>query len=78
MTRKQELLKKIADALEPKRNTLNSINKEATDDFFFMVNNMNVRHNNCDQTDVKNYYPKFAQLSNWEKNNGMTGFMIRV
>lgn len=67
MTRKQELLKKIADALEPKRTTLNSINKSATEDFFWMVNKMNIRHNNCDHTDKKNYFPEFAKLSNSEK-----------
>ena len=67
MTRKQELLKKIADALEPKRATLNSINKSATDDFFWMVNKMNVRHNNCDHIDKKNYFPEFAKLSSPEK-----------
>lgn len=67
MIRKQELLKKIADALEPKRATLNSINKSATDDFFWMVNKMNVRHNNCDHTDKKNYFPEFAKLSSPEK-----------
>jgi len=67
MNRKQELLKKIADALEPKRTALNSINKSATDDFFWMVNKMNVRHNNCDHSDKKNYVPEFAMLSNQEK-----------
>ena len=67
MERKQELLKKIADALEPKRATLNSINKKATDDFFWMVNKMNVRHNNCDETDRKNYFQEFAKLNNYDK-----------
>lgn len=67
MTRKQELLKKIADALEPKRATLNSINKSATEDFFWMVNKMNVRHNNCEVTDSRNYFKEFAELSRSEK-----------
>lgn len=67
MTRKQELLKKIADALEPKRDILKSINKSATDDFFWMVNKMNVRHNNCDPSNRKNYFPEFATLSDPEK-----------
>ena len=67
INRKQELLKKIADALEPKRSTLNSINKSAADDFFWMVNKMNVRHNNCDPTDRKNYSPEFAKLNAAER-----------
>lgn len=67
ISRKQELLKKIADALEPKRSMLNSINKSAADDFFWMVNKMNVRHNNCDLTDRKNYSPEFAELNATER-----------
>lgn len=67
LDRKQELLKKIADAMEPKRGALNAINKSATDDFFWMVNNMNIRHNNCDATDEKNYFQAFAELPISEK-----------
>lgn len=65
--RKQEILKGIADALEPKQKELYEINKSAKDDFFWMVNNLNVRHNNCDCNDKKNYNPKFAELSPKEK-----------
>lgn len=67
MARKQELLKKIADALEPKRGLLKSINKSATEDFFWMVNKMNIRHNNCDPSDKKNYNQEFAILTEPEK-----------
>ena len=67
MTRKQELLKKIADALEPKRDILKYINKSATDNFFWMDNKMNVRHINCDPSDKKNYFPGFSTLSDKEK-----------
>ena len=65
--RKREILKQIADALEPKRTELNGINKHATDDFFSMVNNLNVRHNNCDPADAKRYREGFARLSDNEK-----------
>ena len=69
LNRKQELLKKLADALEPKRNELSSIRKQETDDFFFMVNNMNVRHNNCDSSDSKKYNKAFAMLSLKDKES---------
>ncbi len=60
--RKKEILLKIADAIEPLKDRLNSINKRNVTDFFYLVNNMNLRHNNCVPGD-KNYYPKFANLS---------------
>lgn len=60
---KKTILKKIADALEPKREALKNADKTIEKDFFYMVNNMNVRHNNCDPADAKNYNEKFASLS---------------
>ena len=65
--RKKELLKYIADTLEPERKTLSGIDKHMTDDFFFMVNNWNIRHNNCDSRDAKNYNKKFDGLSMAQK-----------
>lgn len=64
---KKAILKKIADALEPKRKLLKTANKTLEDDFFYMVNNMNVRHNNCEPSDEKRYREKFAKLSIQEK-----------
>lgn len=60
--KKKLLLIQIADALEPKKKELFSINKSMTEDFFYLVNNMNIRHNNCDSSDEKNYNPKFDRL----------------
>ena len=60
---KQLILKMIADALEPKRIELKAINKTIESDFFYMVNSMNVRHNNCDASDPKKYNQKFAVLA---------------
>ena len=57
--KKKEILRKIADALEPKRSELDQINKSFTSDLFYLVNNMNIRHNNCDN-------PTFASLSDEE------------
>lgn len=67
LTRKKELLKKIADALEPERDSLEATCPKETRDFFYMVNNMNVRHNNCDPKDEKRYREVFATLSKKEK-----------
>lgn len=67
LDKKRVLLKALADSLEPKRKELTKLNKNQTDDFFYMVNNMNIRHNNCDITDVGKYNAKFALLSNADK-----------
>ena len=65
--RKKELLKTISDAIEPKREELKSYNKTATEDFFFLVNNLNIRHNNCDPTDLAKYCKSFDIMSLPEK-----------
>ncbi len=62
LTRKKEILHQIASALEPIRKEITGINKRMTDDFFFMVNDMNIRHNNCDPMS-KAYSPKVAAWS---------------
>lgn len=67
MKAKQSILKIIADALEPKRADLRQANRRIETDFFYMVNNMNVRHNNCDESSSKHYNEKFAKLSEKEK-----------
>ena len=67
LSRKQEILKKLADALEPKRTQLKTINNTITEDFFWLVNKMNIRHNNCDPSDKGNYVPAFSSLSDQEK-----------
>ncbi|MEL7658087.1 MAG: hypothetical protein AAGU75_19510, partial [Bacillota bacterium] len=45
---KKSILLHLASELEPKRSILNSINKAFTDDIFILLNNLNLRHNNCD------------------------------
>lgn len=64
--KKKEILREIADALEPKRSELEQINKSFTSDMFYLVNNMNIRHNNCDKQDKKTYNPAFDSLSDEE------------
>ena len=67
ITRKKEILRHIADAMEPKRKELDAIVKQETDDFFWMINKMNIRHNNIDPTDRHNYFEAFALLPDNEK-----------
>ncbi len=81
--RKKELLLMIADCLEPKREGLKKKYKTQTDDFFFLVNKCNIRHNNVTQGN-KNYVSAFASLSQNEKekmydliyNQGLLLFML--
>lgn len=62
---KKNILRKIADALEPDRDTISSVNKKAADDFFYMVNNLNLRHNNVTPGD-KNYKKAVAEMNSDE------------
>lgn len=61
--RKKQLLRNIADDLEPKRSILKSICRKAADNFFCLVNTMNIRHNNCNANDKSNYNPIFANMT---------------
>lgn len=38
-------------------------------DFFYMVNSMNVRNNNCDAADKKKYNAKFVTLTSQEQED---------
>lgn len=52
--RKQEILKKFADDLEPKRKELKNLNQTTEDTLFYMFNKLNIRHNNSDIEIVAN------------------------
>ena len=67
LERKRELLKRIADDLEPKRERLIRICGRQTKDFFHLVNTMDVRHNNIDPADNAKYNSKFAKLNAAQK-----------
>lgn len=66
---KKGILNKIAAALEPMRQDLKDANKTIENDLFFLVNRMNIRHNNCDSRDSKNYCEEFDKLSKSEKES---------
>lgn len=67
LNKKKNMLIKIANALEPKRHEINEINKQLCSDYFYLINNMNIRHNNCDKTDESKYNEKFDKLQSEEK-----------
>lgn len=67
---KKAILISLGAELEPKRKSLATINKKLSEDIFFMLNNINVRHNNCSKDDpgkfkeyVANMTPE--QLEEW-------------
>lgn len=66
---KKDILRKMADALEPRRKEIASINKTLSSDFFFLVNKMNIRHNNCDPSDPSKYVEKFAKMTKKQKES---------
>lgn len=59
---KKRILLHFAAELEPKRSMLNRINKAISDDIFTLLNNLNLRHNNCD-TKSKDYIQYVAEMS---------------
>lgn len=52
---KKETILKLAEILEGKRNNLKKANSRLEDDLFYIFNNFNLRHNNCDSS-LKNKY----------------------
>lgn len=53
LARKQATLKLLADQLESNRALLKSLNKSLEDDLFYLLNNINIRHNNIDSSSTK-------------------------
>lgn len=58
---KKAILLRMGSDLEPKRKSLSAVNRSLSDDIFYILNNMNLRHNNCDKAD-KNYKEFVAQM----------------
>lgn len=52
---KKDVLLKFASYLEGRRKELHQISPKLEDSIFFILNNLNVRHNNCDPSLTKNY-----------------------
>lgn len=62
---KKTILHQIGDALEPQRKALAQIESKLSDRIFWMLNNLNIRHNNVTAGD-RNYVAKVAAMSSEE------------
>ena len=59
--KKKAILLVLSNELEPKRKQLSSINIQLTTNIFYMLNNLNLRHNNRSKKD-KNYKEYVAKM----------------
>ena len=59
---KKSILIKLGSQLEPLRHELSDRYKNLASDIFFMLNNLNIRHNNCVPSDTK-YKPYVAAMT---------------
>ena len=67
---KKQILIALGAELEPRRKELHALNKQLSEDIFFMLNNINIRHNNRNSKDsskFKEYIFKMddAKLEEW-------------
>lgn len=62
---KKTILHQIGDALEPQRKALAQIENKLSDRIFWMLNNLNIRHNNV-TVGNKSYVAKVAAMSSEE------------
>lgn len=59
---KKAILLTMGAEIEPRRDELEKLNKQLASDIFFMLNNMNVRHNNCNESDTAKYQKLVAEM----------------
>lgn len=60
---KKAILIALGADLEAKRKELQAINNKLSDDVFFMLNNINIRHNNCSKQDSAKYKKYVADMA---------------
>ena len=60
---KKKILISLGSELEPKRKELQALNKQLSEDIFFMLNNLNVRHNNRSKKDMGKYKEYVAKMT---------------
>lgn len=60
---KKKILISLGSELEPKRKDLQAINKQLSEDIFFMLNNINIRHNNRSKKDMAKYKEYVAKMT---------------
>lgn len=59
---KKKILLSLGSELEPKRKVLENINKQLSENIFYLLNNLNIRHNNRSKKS-KNYKEYVAKMS---------------
>ena len=62
VAKKKAILLALGSDLEPQRAEIKSLDKDLEDSIFFMLNNLDLRHNNRKKGD-KNYKEKVAKMS---------------
>lgn len=60
---KKGILLSIGSELEPRRKEIQSIDSQLADDIFFMLNNINIRHNNRSKKDKSKYKEYVAKMT---------------
>lgn len=60
---KARILSGIGNELEPRRDELKSVCPQAENDLFFMLNNLNIRHNNLSSENGSKYNAALAAMS---------------
>lgn len=60
---KKGILISIGAELEPKRKELQALNKQLSEDIFFLLNNINIRHNNRSKKDKAKYKEYVAKMN---------------
>lgn len=64
--KKKNILIALGTELEPKRKQLQTVDKKLSDNIFFMLNNMHIRHNNSNKNDLTKYKEYVAKMSEEE------------
>ena len=67
--KKKDIIVSLGKELEPKRESLKKIDSSLTSDVFFMLNNMNLRHNNLDSKNKNNYQEFIAKMNKNDLEN---------
>ena len=63
---KKAILLAFGSELEPMRKELEKLNKQVSEDIFFALNNLNLRHNNCNSQDQSKYKEHVAKMNESE------------
>jgi phage-related protein len=66
---KKNIILSLGNELEPQRTDLKKMNSELESDLFFMLNNINLRHNNKDPNNTKHYNRYIENMDDDEIEN---------